>query len=738
MSDQPQRAFSRLRDVVTFSIATLYYHSGLALVGLVLFLPLAGFLPGHGVPYLYWRESAVEQGVVGFVVGLVHWHLGFVAYALAAAKPGAISPTPGDPTEARRYVLHVQVPLLVIAYIGATLSYRFGALGPPRTPAYAGAPFGFGLILSLGFTGLMLRATRSPDLGARLDRWATKVTSHHQRLIDAVDEVLCKLGFAPNLSSRPDGRAERDSPLAGLALEYGRQRVFGLMAMFSGIMLLVWLGLSVGSRAPSFARLPAAVPVCVALGLLGSGFGFARVSSRRLALPVIIAAILFALWQWATFPGATMMRSNCGATDERCHEAWSERPSLAEPRPSPPATTLVDDDDALAAMMGESQDPIVIIATSGGGIRSAGWATAIFARLEQHDPQFFSRVRVITGASGGMVGASHWIASKASDGADPSEIFCRATTNSLYAPIGTLMLATPRRNRGEALEDAWELATPALGDPLHALAEREQEGELPSLVFAPMLVEDGSQMLMSNLDLDWYALADRELVRGDPPNCSGGESLWPSDGGCVNARQFFARVPADTVKLSTIARINASYPYVSPAVSLPFAELPRAVDAGYYDNYGIKLAAAWIARHTFACPSDATCLETTRPILLLELRDHDPDRPIKPNRWIAILQELSSPIEGLFAGRFHVATHRNAAEVDVLRQVLGRRFEHVVLQYDGEAALGWELTGLEREDIWNTAKNDGAWERLGKWWRGHGRPFAAREDLPRPKCLSGG
>ena len=39
--------------------------------------------------------------------------------------------------------------------------------------------------------------------------------------------------------------------------------------------------------------------------------------------------------------------------------------------------------------------------------------------------------------------------------------------------------------------------------------------------------------------------------------------------------------------------MNASFPYISPAVSLPVDPPRRVVDAAYYDNYGVNLAAAW-------------------------------------------------------------------------------------------------------------------------------------------------
>ncbi len=42
--------------------------------------------------------------------------------------------------------------------------------------------------------------------------------------------------------------------------------------------------------------------------------------------------------------------------------------------------------------------------------------------------------------------------------------------------------------------------------------------------------------------------------------------------------------------------MNASFPYVTPAVSLPTTEPRRVVDAGYYDNYGVNIASSWLSQ----------------------------------------------------------------------------------------------------------------------------------------------
>jgi hypothetical protein len=159
------------------------------------------------------------------------------------------------------------------------------------------------------------------------------------------------------------------------------------------------------------------------------------------------------------------MPSNCEeAEDPRaCAQAWSSARSFRA-RSTPHREQLVLDDAALAAQLARSEGPIVIITTSGGGIRAASWTVAVFHRLHELDPNFFDHVRLVTGASGGMVGAAHWISALAHESTahgrgdespfDAGALFCAASTNSLYAPLGNLMLFTPFYSRGEALEIA--------------------------------------------------------------------------------------------------------------------------------------------------------------------------------------------------------------------------------------------------------------------------------------------
>ncbi|AWM40703.1 hypothetical protein GobsT_07650 [Gemmata obscuriglobus] len=99
---------------------------------------------------------------------------------------------------------------------------------------------------------------------------------------------------------------------------------------------------------------------------------------------------------------------------------------------------------------------------------------------------------------------------------------------------------------------------------------------MPSLIFSLMLVEDARRLLISNLDL-------APLCQTDGPDGK------IASFGAVEFYNLFPETRA-TFSVATAARMNASFPFVSPAVTPPTNPGRRVVDAGYYDNYGIDIA----------------------------------------------------------------------------------------------------------------------------------------------------
>jgi Patatin-like phospholipase len=432
--------------------------------------------------------------------------------------------------------------------------------------------------------------------------------------------------------------------------------------------------------------------------------------------------------------------------------------------------------DRLASAAGDPGDwpdaplparrPLILICTSGGGIRAATWTAGVLGTLDAL-PGFRLAARMISGASGGMVGAAFWVAwQRARVERDPAAALAPAgpedwrrlaacvATDSLTATSRRLFFrdlpmafwpGPNRHDRGRALEDAWiehvaQRLQARLDVPMARLRDGEERGFWPSLVFSPMLVEDGRRLLLTNL-----ALA-RVIVN---------QARWLSAGAAANldtssvtaftAAQLF---PGEWPRfpLSTAARLSAAFPYVSAAVTLPTAPRRRVVDAGYYDNYGMDLACGWL-REALACQR-AWLAAHVSAVLVVQIRDNVSNLSVNPDSESerrsgdlragpscedSILargfEGVSSPPEALLAARDSVALFRSDAQLEALTQlfheVCGRPdfVTTTVFEFKGEASLSWYLTRDEIrgiDDQVTTPAIQGKVDTVGKWLYEHG------------------
>src|SRR5207245_3336181 len=124
-------------------------------------------------------------------------------------------------------------------------------------------------------------------------------------------------------------------------------------------------------------------------------------------------------------------------------------------------------------------------------------------------------VRILTGASGGMVGAAAYVGSlqppserdrhRDLDGqaVGPQELIDRVATDSLGTVARELVFKDlllpsflhPLSDRGRALEGAWERNTRILGRSFSGLAEGEAAGWRPSLFVSPFILEAARRLL---------------------------------------------------------------------------------------------------------------------------------------------------------------------------------------------------------------------------------------------------
>jgi hypothetical protein len=206
-----------------------------------------------------------------------------------------------------------------------------------------------------------------------------------------------------------------------------------------------------------------------------------------------------------------------------------------------------------------------------------------------------------------------------------------------------------------------------------------------------MIVDDGRRLLISNLDL----MAHRPfgLEAGEKPDAWRRRVLdeWPipvarqddldndNDGTfrnsfSISALELFKLDPdaMPALTLAAAARMSATFPFVSPAVNLPTNPPLRVVDAGYYDNYGVHLANAWLLQNR------DWIRRNTSGVLVLQIRDavSKRDRMGVPSEARGFFDQVfqgaglfGSVSDAILRARYSTTTFRNDQESIAVNEV---------------------------------------------------------------------
>lgn len=368
-----------------------------------------------------------------------------------------------------------------------------------------------------------------------------------------------------------------------------------------------------------------------------------------------------------------------------------------------------------------SKPKLLIVCTSGGGIRASVWTAAVLAELEQQmGPAFGRHLRLITGASGGMLAAALYAGRQVlpmPPGLADADALAR---DSLWPTWQSLFFAdTPSSvlpffknwDRAHALEACWARNTSTRGgkSPLQAtfadMIAAERAGTAPSLVFSPLMVEDGRRLLVSNLDLSDLAVETAPTLA--EPN--GGTHTQRSRIS-QPAVEFFRLFPEAHARfaLSTAARLSATFPYISPAVNLPTAPARRIVDAGFFDNYGVGLAAGWLLRNRRLVEAHCggVAIIEVRAFPLEQEKTGLPDTLLNPGGGLltSVLAGVSTPAEALGVIQSAGAYYRNDHLLGVLDDVFNTPdrphfFVRTSLECAGDGSLSWAVSDSGRDEI---------------------------------------
>ncbi|MEQ8471702.1 MAG: patatin-like phospholipase family protein [Marinoscillum sp.] len=365
----------------------------------------------------------------------------------------------------------------------------------------------------------------------------------------------------------------------------------------------------------------------------------------------------------------------------------------------------------------------VFLCVSGGGQRAALWTVNALHKgdsiIRDH---LMDKTILITGASGGMIGAAYYrelflMNQLGKEIPGESEQLARMGRDNLNAVIFSLLVNDAffriRRynyldkryikDRGYVFEQNLNKNLGGVLDKrLSDYIQPEAEANIPMMIMSPVISNDGRSLYIAPRSVSFMnrQVSDLNLAEGKQRG--------------VDFLKLFEDQSAGDLSFLAALRMSASFPYITPTVSLPSTPAIEIMDAGIADNFGIGDAVRFI--HVFREWLD----ENTGGIVFLVVRDTRKNAPIEAKSGHSLVQNLTYPIASVYNNLANIQDINNDVQIEVMRTWLDIPVEVVELEYNTytnideeylvsakalerkhleRASLSWHLTTKEKQNI---------------------------------------
>jgi hypothetical protein len=366
---------------------------------------------------------------------------------------------------------------------------------------------------------------------------------------------------------------------------------------------------------------------------------------------------------------------------------------------------------------------LIIVTASGGGSRSALWTFKTMQYLDSVvGGKLMENTRLITGASGGMLGAAYfreiYLQSKQTEEINIYDkkyinniskdllnpILFSVATNDIFIRYQKTTVAGKEviKDRAYDFEKALNKNTDnVLNKKILDYYLPVKDAEIPMMIFSPTVLDDCRRFLISEMPISY-------MSRSSPAQ----ETLNSSSNENIEFNRFFEKQQADQLLLTSAIRVNSTFPYILPAATLPTKPEIDIMDAGSRDNYGIKTTVQylynfkeWIQRNTSG-------------VIIIDIRDKQKNIVLGDNNK-SLFNNMMEPMGVLYNNFTRIHDFTNDQFLQYGSDWFGSDF-HVVSfelrQGKGERiSLSWHLTQLEKKQIINSLElpeNQSSTEKL--------------------------
>lgn len=367
---------------------------------------------------------------------------------------------------------------------------------------------------------------------------------------------------------------------------------------------------------------------------------------------------------------------------------------------------------------------MVLLCASGGGQRSMLWTLNSLQHVDSVlEGSLMKHTRLITGASGGLIGAAFY-----------RELFLRSVEDSLIEPtekkylnhvgqdnlnpiifsllVNDIFLGFQKfvykdfkytKDRGYAFEQQLNKNTSGyLDKTLYSYRGPELNAEIPMLIMSPTVINDGRKLYISPLDVSYMCRSNYI------------STFFRIKG--IEFRDLYEKQRADSLRFLSGLRMSATFPYVTPNVTLPSSPPMEIMDAGLTDNFGVNDATRFLFLF-----SD-WIRENTSGVIFLIIRDSQKNQPVNEYLGRSLFHKFSSPIQGFYRNFESIQDINNDTDIEISIDWMEDKVSWVQLEYNSannstlkeRASLNWRLTKKEKESILHNIHSERNQDQLNK------------------------
>jgi hypothetical protein len=370
----------------------------------------------------------------------------------------------------------------------------------------------------------------------------------------------------------------------------------------------------------------------------------------------------------------------------------------------------------------EEKPLMVLFNFSGGGLRGASFSMNVLQELDSAtNGMLMKKTMLMSGASGGMLAAAYFreLARLKENGANinlHSSEYLENISEDLLNPVFSSLIArdliSPSqkfsygqqryvKDRGYAFEEKLDRNTRGLlNKNIGFYKQAESQAAVPLMILNSVVTRDLKKMMICTQPISFMM---QEEFKDSTSRMTGPDA--------IDFAALFANDNPMNLRMLTALRMNATYPYVLPAVWLPSNPVIDVMDAGVRDNNGQETTLRFL--HVFKDWIN----QNTSGVLIIQIRSRQKGSWDDTYKNGGISEIVTRPFTMLQTNWFMLQDYFQDDEITYAQSFLDSPLHRVAFIYLPEkdrsgATLNFHLTANEKKEVHSSLKRQNNVEAL--------------------------